>query len=174
MKLKLQLLLICSLFVIQACSSTNIKKEYVTTNSIAKHQKRGAPVSVSSSVQKVKVNEESKIDITLLTGVKNGLLKVKINTLDKDLQLNLDSNNITFNLDSKINKYPISLSAISNKEGRYYINLFIKIINSKNQIQSRVVSIPVQIGKSTNNLKTKKTYKLNNKFKALKAIETVY
>jgi len=123
--------------------------EGTTVNQIAKP---GIAVDLSYKSEHVAVGETSDINITLHTGIKEGILKVNIKALEDDLS-GMEEQNLEFDLTKGENSFPINLQASSSLDGIHYIN-FTLLIEGKG---SRVLAVPVNVGNITSKIENKAT-----------------
>ena len=118
-----------------------------TVNQISK---TGLSVDLSYKSEHVDVGEISDINITLITGLSTGILKVNIRALDSDLD-GLEEQDLEFNLSKEKKSFPINLQLSSSTEGIHYINITLSVEGQG----SRVLAVPVNIGTINTKIETK-------------------
>jgi hypothetical protein len=117
-------------------------------------QKRGLAVDIEYKSEHVGVNQLSQVNIILLTHLTQGTLSVDVSSIDNTLE-GIKQNNHKFELleVAEENKFPIDLQVKSEKEGIHYITLTVSLEGD----ETRVFSVPVNIGKVDTTLQKKST-----------------
>jgi len=117
----------------------------VKGTTVGHYQKPGAPIDIIYSSTRVKLNEVSDVNISLVTPVKSGEMEVNID-IDKNLKVEGESyDKVTFSLDPNETEYNINLKVSSSKDGLYYIRLLTKM-NSGNSAKMRAFAVPIYVG----------------------------
>jgi len=142
------------------------------------YSKPGAPIDMEFNTTRVKVNEISDVNITLMTAVNSGVLDVQLN-LDKNLTtLEPLDENLTFQISPAHKEFKLDFQVKSENEGLYYIRMLTKIDNGFGP-KLRSFAVPVYIGEKPKTLTTKA---VTSRMKALsngenisvsKAVETI-
>ncbi len=112
--------------------------------SIGHYQKPGAAVDINYSTDIVQASEASTVHITLSSPVTEGRLEISLSTEGRGLILP-KAHSYGFDMNSQTRSHSMELSVYADEEDRYYITLVAKIVK-KEHIESRVFSIPVQVG----------------------------
>lgn len=107
-------------------------------------QKRGLAVDMEYQSQHVGVNQLSQVNITLLTHLTKGILRVDVSS-ENDALEGIKQNQYKFILleIAQENRFPIHLELKSEKEGIHYVNLEVTLEGD----ETRLFSVPVNIGK---------------------------
>jgi hypothetical protein len=127
--------------------SSKIKEENKTIytvlegNSMNVMSKPGLAVDLDYKSEHVAVGAVSNVNITLITELNSGTLKVNIKALDEGL-IGLEEQNLEFELSESLNRFPINLKVGSALDGIHYINLVLSVEGQG----SRVLVVPVNIG----------------------------
>jgi hypothetical protein len=121
-------------------SANEIQKKTVGTT-VGKYAKNGLAVDLSYSTQDVDVGENSEVNLTLTTSLTTGELKVKLLSLDKDLD-GIDTELLTFHPSSESQSFPIQLKLSSASEGKHYLDVHVSMENQG----GRVFVVPVTVG----------------------------
>jgi len=112
--------------------------------------KAGLSVDVNYKSQHVDVGVTSDVNITISTGVSNGILKVNVRPLKENV-INLEEKDFEFMLTKGTKSFPINLQISSQESGIHYINLTMSVEGQG----SKVVAIPVNIGTVSNKIENK-------------------
>ena len=116
--------------------------------------KPGLAVDVNYKSEHVDVGVSSDVNITISTGLSKGILKVNVRAL-KENTIDLDEKDLEFKLTKGTNSFPITLQLSSQENGIHYINLTMSVEGQG----SRVVVVPVNIGKVSNKIDNKSVEK---------------
>ncbi len=142
--MKLKTLAITQLLIL-----VGLHSDSMTGTTIGHYLKPGAPINMKYISKSHEDNDSSKIydvNITLITTVRQGTMKVKLNIDNKLTQISSVGKDLTFDINPQKKRYPINLQVSAKSDGLYYIRLLTKIdkgIGSK----LRAFAVPVQIGK---------------------------
>jgi len=90
--------------------------------------KPGAPVDITYTTTKVKVDEVSEVNIILTTTLQSGEMEVTINLDEALTQIDEPLESIKFMISAVQKEYPIRMKVSAKKDGLYYVRLFPKII----------------------------------------------
>jgi hypothetical protein len=113
--------------------------------------KPGLAIDLSYKSQHVEVGEVSDVNITLVTELNKGTLKVNMKALEDDLT-GIEEEDLEFTISGpKVNYFPINLEVSSATEGIHYINLNLSVEGEG----SRVFAVPVNIGTVSNKIENK-------------------
>jgi hypothetical protein len=115
------------------------------------HGKRGLAVDVKYKSEHVDIGVNANVNITITTGLNEGILKVNVRPL-KENTTNLAEKDIEFTLTNGKNSFPVNLELSSEQSGIHYINLTMSVEGEG----SRVITVPVNIGTITKSLNNKK------------------
>lgn len=166
--MKIIILLIAPLLL-----TIGLNADVIKGSTLGQYSKPGAPIDIIYQTQKVNTNENSDVNITLITNISSGTMHVDIMT-DKDLNVISNSiKEISFNLSPEQKKYALNLTVSSASNGLYYVRLLTKIDKGRGS-KIRAFAVPIRIGP----VPLKKNYlmmKLNNteNISVSKAIETI-
>ena len=114
------------------------------------HGKPGLAVDVKYKTEHVDVGVSSDVNITITTGLSEGVLKVNLRAL-KENTIDLTEEDLEFTLTKDGNSFPINLQLSSEINGIHYINLTMTVEGQ----DSRVISVPVNVGTISNKLDNK-------------------
>ncbi|CAA6818042.1 MAG: Unknown protein [uncultured Sulfurovum sp.] len=117
---------------------------------IDKPAKPGLAVDLAYKSQHVAAGETSDVNITLITELKTGVLKVNLTPLDKT-SITVAEQNLEFQLSNEINKLPIDVVVGTINNGTYYINLRLSVEGEG----SRVLVVPVKVGTISSKISNK-------------------
>jgi hypothetical protein len=121
--------------------------EGTTVNQVAKP---GLAVDLSYTSQHVEVGELSDINVTLLTSLSKGILKVKIKALDTEVD-GVAEQNLEFDLSQGDKSFPIHLQLSSESSGIHYINFTLSVDGEG----SRVLVVPFNVGTISSKVENK-------------------
>jgi len=113
------------------------------------YMKPGLAVDLNYSAEHVEVGEVADINISIITHLSEGTLKVDLKSLEE--ALNIEEKHLTFELSKGENVFPINLQVSSAQEGKYYVTVFILLEDNG----GRVFDVPVQVGTVNQKLSTK-------------------
>ena len=82
--------------------------------------------------------------LTLNEGYGEGALEISLGT-NENLEIYSTSNQASFDM-SKGKTHTMDISFRAKTDGRHFINVFARAVNPSGQFQTRVFSIPVQVG----------------------------
>jgi len=128
--------------------------EGTTVNQVAKP---GLAVDLSYKSQHVEVGEVSDINVTLLTSLSKGILKVKINALDTEVD-GTEEQDLEFDLSQGDKSFPIHLQLSSKSSGVHYINFTLSVEGEG----SRVLVVPFKVGTISAKVENKALKTTNN------------
>ena len=137
-------LLLLSLFTIEtmAMSAKPQKIEKLSGTTLGTYQKPGAPVNMTYTSEHPQVGQTAMVEIDLITSQASGKMRVSIHPDDTLESVGEFTPRVIFNLRADQTHYPIKLQVRSQKEGRHYIRLMVKMDKSG----FRAFAIPVNIG----------------------------
>ena len=124
--------------------------EVLEGNSNNVQGKPGLAVDVNYKSQHVDVGVNADVNITITTGLTQGVLKVNLRAL-KENTTNLGEKDLEFRLTKDKNSFPINLQLSSEIDCIHYINLTMSVEGQG----SRVVTVPVNIGTVSNKIENK-------------------
>jgi len=131
--------------------------EVLTGDSSSVHGKSGLPVDVQYKSQHVDVGVSSDINITISTGLNQGILKVNVRAL-KEHSVDLEEKDLEFTLTKGKNSFLLNFQVTSQESGIHYINLTMSVEGQG----ARVVVVPVNIGTISNKVDNKSVEKTDN------------
>ncbi|CAA6820108.1 MAG: Unknown protein [uncultured Sulfurovum sp.] len=114
------------------------------------YMKPGLAVDLIYSSEHVEVGEFSDINISIITDLNEGILKVNLKSLEDEL-IHIEEKNLEFKLSKSENIFPINLQVSSEEEGEHYLTVFISLEGHG----GRVFDIPVKIGTISEKISTK-------------------
>jgi len=124
--------------------------EVLTGDSNSVQGKPALAVDVNYKSQHVDVGMSSDVNITINTGLSKGILKVNVRAL-KENSVDLEEKDLKFTLTKEKNSFPLNFQVTSQENGIHYINLSMSVDGQG----SRVVVIPVNIGRVSNKIENK-------------------
>ncbi|CAA6802705.1 MAG: Unknown protein [uncultured Sulfurovum sp.] len=119
-------------------------------NSMNIQGKPGLAVELSYKSAHVEVGELSDVNITLMTDLDSGTLKVNLKPLEAN-SIGLEAQNLEFELSKSMNYFPINLQVNTIREGIHYINVTLSLEGEG----LRVLAVPVNVGTISNALTNK-------------------
>lgn len=114
------------------------------------HGKPGLAVDVKYKSEHVDVGVSSDVNITISTGLSEGVLKVNLRAL-KENTIDLGEKDLEFTLTKEANSFPLNLQLSSELNGIHYINLTMSVEGQG----SRVITVPVNVGTISKKLENK-------------------
>ena len=115
------------------------------------HGKPALAVEVKYKSEHVDVGVNSNVNIMITTGLSEGVLKVNLRPLKKHTT-NLGEKDLEFTLTKGENNFPINLALSSEQSGIHYINLTLSVEGKG----SRVITVPVKVGRVSQKLNNNK------------------
>jgi len=124
--------------------------EVLTGDSNSVQGKPALAVDVKYKTQHVDVGVSSNVSITISTGLTKGVLKVNLRPL-KGKSLDMEERDVVFTLTKGQNSFPLNFQVTSQESGIHYINLTLSVEGEG----SRVVVIPVNVGRVSNKIENR-------------------
>ncbi len=162
-KLKMILILMLMMNLSAVAMTAKVKDEDKTIYRLLEGEtqnqmgKPGLAVDLSYKSEHVEVGEVSDVNITLISQLKQGTLKVKVAPLNESL-VGLEEQNFEFKLSESKRSFPINLQVGSSQSGIYYINLIVSLEGEG----SRVLAVPVHIGETASKIENKQLERTDN------------
>ncbi len=141
-------LLLSCLLMVGATTQMSMAEEKVakgTTLGFKHCMKPGAPVDITYTTTKVKVDEVSEVNIILTTTLQSGEMEVTINLDEALTQIDEPLESIKFMISAVQKEYPIRMKVSAKKDGLYYVRLLTKI-DSGNGARMRAMAVPIYVG----------------------------